>query len=107
MQGIAVPSQPLYQRVLGSQFDQLHPILRRFHATPYAVGTGRFRVRRHPGQIRERLATLLRFPPTNDATDVLLKVLPAGAGERWERSFDGIPLVTLQTVRGGLLIEQA
>jgi hypothetical protein len=102
-----VPHEPLYRRVLGKRFDQLHPVLRRFHSTPNAVGVGRFRVRRHPGRFRELLATFSRFPPTSDATEVLLRVLPAGAGERWVRSFDGVPLVTLQTVRGGVLIEQA
>jgi hypothetical protein len=106
--GNVVEREPLYRRVLGTQFAELHPILRRFHTSAGGmIGIGRFRVRRHPGRLRGTLAALLRLPPTSDATEVRLGVFPAGAGERWVRSFDGIPLVTLQTWRGGLLIEQA
>ncbi len=100
--------EPLYRRVLGSTFADLHPNLRRFHESPgSAVGVGHFRVRRHPGRLRGTLASVLGLPPASDAAEVRLNITVLGAGERWVRSFNGKPLITLQTVRQGLLIEQA
>ena len=103
-----MPREPLYCRVLGSRFAELHPLLRQFHTSPgTATGAGRFRVHRHPGRLIGLLASLLDFPPPSAAAEVLLTVVPTGTGERWIRSFDGKPFVTLQTLRRGLLIEQA
>ncbi len=103
-----MPREPLYRRVLGSQFEQLHPILQRFHTTPgVAVAHGRFRVHRHTSRLCGALASILGLPPASDAAEVLLRVTPTGAGEEWVRSFDGKPFVSMQTVRGGLLREQS
>ncbi len=100
--------ESLYRRVLGSRFAALHPTLQRFHDAPGgALGVGRFRVRRHVGRLRGPLASLLGLPPASDAAEVRLTVSAAGAGERWVRTFDGKPMVTLQSMRRGLLIEQA
>jgi hypothetical protein len=99
---------PLYRRVLGDWFAELHPTLRRFHSSAEGgAGRGRFRVTRSarwPGRL---LASLLRLLPAQESVEVRLKVSPRGAGERWERVFGDSSLVTFQSARVGLLIEEA
>ena len=99
--------EPLYRRLLGSRFDQLHPTLQHFHTLPNVFGVGRFRVRRSPRRLVALAAALFGLPASTDAAEVLLTVTRVGAGERWVRSFDGRPFVSMQTARRGVLIEQA
>jgi hypothetical protein len=97
----------LYRRVLGERFDDLHPVLRRFHSSETAVsGLGRFRMVHHPGWFRKALLVALRFPHAGEAVELKLEVSPTEDGERWVRAFPGRPLVTVQTARGDLLIER-
>ena len=99
--------QTLYQRVLGERFADLHPALRRFHSSEADIsGVGLFRVIHHPGWLRRMVAFVAGLPPAGDAVAVRLEVSPTGTGERWVRSFAGRPLVTFQTVEGGLLMER-
>jgi hypothetical protein len=101
-------SESLYRRVLGSRFDELHPNLRRFHGSSNGgAAIGRFRVRRHSSRLGGTLAALAGLPANSDDTEVRVVVSCVGAGELWVRSFAGVPLPTRQTLRSGLLIEQA
>jgi hypothetical protein len=94
----------LYQRVLGDRFDLLAPALRRFHSSP-AGGRGRgvFKVIRPPGL----LGTLLGLPPAGDDVPMTLVVRGTPRGEKWVRTFAGIPVVTHQWCEGGLLMERS
>ena len=97
----------LYQRVLGTRFGDLHPVLSRFHSSEVRIaGRGLFRVVYHPGWFRRMLLFATPFPPAGDGIEVMLEVSPTGVGERWVRSFAGRPLVTWQTHRGDLLLER-
>ena len=104
--GAVVPT--LYQRVLGTRFGDLHPVLRRFHSSEVRIaGRGLFRVVYHPGWFRMVLLFASPFPPAGEGVEVASEVSPTGAGERWVRSFAGRPLVTWQTHRGDLLLERS
>lgn len=96
----------LYQRVLGAKFDELHPVLRRFHSSSRGGGQGRFRVTHFPGRLRTLLIRLMRLPAAGDNVPVELVVTPHGTGELWARHFPGWPFVTIQTAGRGLLLER-
>jgi hypothetical protein len=99
--------EPLYQRVLGPKFDELHPTLRRFHSLPGGTASGRFRVTHAPGRLRRLLLRLMPLPRAGENLDVPLTVSLRGDGELWVRGFPGSPFVTIQTERGGLLMERS
>ena len=98
--------ETLYQRVLGSRFADLHPVLQRFHSSrERMVGVGLFRVTHQLGWFRRLLVKCMGLPPAGEAVEVSVEVSPTEAGERWTRSFAGRPLVTFQTAKGDLLME--
>jgi hypothetical protein len=100
--------EPLYQRVLGAKFAELHPTLRRFHSLPSGgTASGRFRVTHAPGRLRRLLLAVMRLPRAGDDVDVPLTVSLRGPGELWVRAFPGAPFVTIQTERRGLLMERS
>jgi Domain of unknown function (DUF4166) len=102
----APANDTLYQRLLGSSFSYLHPILRRFHSCPEgAKAVGRFQVVRYPGRIRRLLADLIRLPHSG-STDVRLVVAPYTDGECWVRSFGPATIVTFQSTAASLLVER-
>ncbi len=99
---------PLYPRLLGEGFAGLHPSLREFHAARRgAEAAGVFRVTRPRGRLRNLLANSIGLPPAGEVVPLLLKVTPRGSGERWERSFGGHRLDSVQAARQGLLTETA
>jgi hypothetical protein len=96
----------LYEQVLGQQFAELHPVLRRFHASAGGSAAGRLRVVHYGRRVRRLLVRALGLPPAGDAVEVRLAVAPTRSGERWRRWFDGRELVTEQSIRGDLLLER-
>jgi hypothetical protein len=99
--------EPLYQRVLGPKFAELHPTLRRFHSLPGGTASGRFRVTHAPGRLRKLLLAVMPLPRAGDDLDVPLTVSLSGPGELWVRAFPGSPFITIQTERRGLLMERS
>jgi hypothetical protein len=100
--------ETLYQRLLGAEFERLHPILRHFHAsTSGGRGTGVFRITRSSEWLPNLVADLMQLPPAADAAPVRLRVRPCGRTEQWLRSFNGRPLRSVQSEQDGLLIETA
>ncbi len=102
-----LPPLSLYRRVLGSRFDELPAVLKRFHD---AAGGGRargvFRVVRGRGLLRNAVASLLGFPRAGANLAVVLEVVLEGDRERWCRRFPARTVVSTQWERDQLLIER-
>lgn len=96
----------IYQRVLGQRFAALTPVLREFLSRDASgSATGRLTVTRSAGWARNVAAWALGIPPAGDY-DLLLQVIPHGAGQRWVRNFGRHALTTWQSNWCGLLIER-
>ncbi len=97
----------LYRRLLGSQFDLLPGVLRRFHDVDGGGrARGTFQVERGRGLLRNSLASLMGFPRAGIDVPVTLEVSVHGDRERWSRRFGDMPVVSRQWVKDHLLIEQ-
>jgi hypothetical protein len=99
----------LYPRLLDRDFEKLPRVLREFHTLP---GGGRASGTVDVRHSRAWLATLIGFPPPGNAIRVELQVLAGEdtAGEDreiWMRSFGGVKRRSVQTSKGGLLLESA
>ena len=101
-------TQPLFQRVLGSDaFARLAPAVRDLHAqsAPHQVcGTGTIRRGRH--WLVPLLAWLTRMPPDGEGIDVTVRFVPDAVGETWQRRFGVSPLVSRLSMRGPYLAER-
>jgi hypothetical protein len=98
----------LYPRLLGNSWQSLDDAVQRLHALGKSVhAVGVFRVRRGTNLLARTLATLARLPSAGEAIDIRLLVTAAGDSEKWQRSFAGRPLVSLQSERThGVLAER-
>jgi hypothetical protein len=95
----------VYQQVLGDRFVLLRPLLQAFlGADCVKRAQGRMQVIRSGGWLRNTIATLMGIPPGGPYS-VCLEVSPVAGGERWRRRFGKHALETVQSVRGGLLVE--
>src|SRR5262249_42896075 len=100
---------PLYQRVLGDDFERLPPVLRRFHGgTEGGRARGVFRVTRGAGRLRNWLANRMGLPPAGGRIPIVLAVRVEGEREYWGGQFEGsAPLKTVQWLKRGQLRESA
>lgn len=97
----------LYQRIMGEDFDNLPPVLRRFHSSERgASAAGVFTVKREPGVLRAALSKLSRMPPAGENVQVRLQVIAGPCRETWIRQFDGHILTTVQWQRANRLVEK-
>jgi len=96
----------LYQRVLGDDWWVLAEPVRRAHS----VGEekrGCFRVSHGEGWLARQLARWSRLPQPANAAETQLKITSEGAGQRWERRFDGHAFTTRQWAEDGIhLVER-
>ncbi|HYH97627.1 DUF4166 domain-containing protein [Hyalangium sp.] len=92
----------LYAGVLGSRWAGLPPSVRRLHEPGGARGL--FTIRRRAGPLSALLGWLSRFPAAGEQVPTRLVVRQDGAVQRWERSFGGHLLTTVQRAREGGLI---
>jgi hypothetical protein len=100
-------SLSLYRRVLGSRFEALPDVLRRFHDAPGGGrASGTFRVERTGGRAGSAVATLMGLPRAGLDVPVRLQVVATGEGERWLRQFAGRTLASRQWAKGNLLMER-
>jgi hypothetical protein len=101
-----VAADALYRRVLRGQFDDLEPVLRRFHDSPHGgAAVGQVAVERGKSRLARTLAWLLRLPAESSRSSVNLKVTVDERCEIWERTFDGHRLRTQQKEWQGQLVE--
>ena len=100
-------AQSLYRRVLGSHFDELPEVLKRFHhGVGGGSGRGTFRVVRGDGTVRDIVAGMLRMPRAGENVPIHLEVKVNGDRERWLRHFPDRCTRTVQWADGNLLMER-
>lgn len=101
----ASPAPSLYVRLLGSAWDGLPAIVRRLHLEGSA--TGRFTIRRGRGLLASLVGWFCRFPAPGENVPTRLVVRRDGPVQRWERTFNGHALATVQRAwREGWMAEQ-
>jgi hypothetical protein len=98
----------LYPKLLGAAWHQVAPAVQRAHADASLThAEGVFQVSRARGSLLGRILDLVHVPRASTAMPVRLAVRHRGLVERWQRSFGGRPLVTLQSeAPGGLMAER-
>jgi hypothetical protein len=102
---MSMQDSSLYAGVLGPGWEALPARVRRLHQEGHA--TGLFTIRRGVGPLSALLGWLCRFPSSGEGVPTRLKVLKDGDGQRWERSFGGHALATVQRAwEGGRLGER-
>jgi hypothetical protein len=103
---LPVGSQSLYRRVLGSRFEELPDVLKRFHDSERGGrARGTLHVERGKGFLRNVAASLLGMPPAGPAVPVRLEIVVDGDREHWRRHFPGRCSSSTQWARGELLME--
>ena len=96
----------IYQNVLGQRIERLPPVLREFLSREAGgSASGRLTVRRDAGWSRHLVAWALGIPPPGDY-EMLVQVIPHGAGQRWVRNFGSHVLTTWQRDWRGILLER-
>ncbi len=99
--------QPLFPRVIGSDFAALPPAVQRSHQT---IGVHHFKgvskVIRGRGLWPRIIARVFGFPPAADAVDVTVTKRTTPTGEVWTRVFGGSEFRSDLTARGGKMHER-
>jgi hypothetical protein len=100
------PSPSIYQQLLGSEFENLGPILRLVHGSDSLVkARGQVSVVYGKGGIVRLLNRLMKVPPAHPSVDLRLEIQRNAERETWIRDFGGKPIVTEQWAENGLFIE--
>jgi hypothetical protein len=86
--------EPLFRRLLGPAFDDLHASIRAVHAGDAARFAGYCEVTRGEGLVSRILCAIARLPPSGTRVPVSVVIVPTGDGERWERDFGGHSFVS-------------
>lgn len=82
------PLTPIFPRVLGADFAALPETVRATHLTAGSTRrTGRASVTRGSGMVSRLLATLFRFPPASEDTEVHVTKIATATDEIWIRRF--------------------
>lgn len=96
----------LYERILGTSFQDLPPALRQIHdARPFKHYTGRCAVERGTGLLARLVAVLARLPPSHDDVPVEVKITSNEHGEAWARRFGTHRMNSVLGHRGQVLEE--
>jgi hypothetical protein len=96
----------LYSQLLQKDWLSLAKNIRRIHSVGEEK-TGTFRITRGSGWLARQLARWSGLPSAADAAQIRLNIIPDTPGERWERMFDGLVLVTRQWKESdGSLVER-
>lgn len=95
----------LYEEVLGARWSHLPALVRRLHAPGRARGS--FTIRRGTGPLAVLIGWLSRFPAAGEQVPTQLVIRQEDSLQRWERTFGGHALTSVQRAReGGLMGEQ-
>jgi len=98
--------EPLFRRLLGPAFDELHPSLRAVHAGDAARFAGHCEVTRGEGLLSRLLCAIAQLPPAGTRVPVTVVITAMGDGERWERNFVGHRFVSTLWIEEGELAER-
>jgi len=90
-------SQPLYQRVLGSEWQHLAPQIRELHSvTGESVFKGRCHVDRGRSPLSRLVARWIGLPKAGADQEAIVTLTVRGDGERWVRRIGGQQFSSLQ-----------
>lgn len=89
----------LYARILGDAWWRLPEVVRLMHGVGGEV-RGRFGITHGKRWLAKRLASWSRLPHQAESSQTVLKISVEGAGERWDRNFDGVVFSTSQWTTG-------
>lgn len=95
-------SRPLYERILGHEFQSLPSAVKAFHEIGCGEWnwTGKVNVKTGGSLLSRLLCPLLGLPPKKmDNADISVRVVAAKDQELWERSFGGKRMRSRQTLR--------
>lgn len=98
-------ADPLYRRILGSDFERLPDVLKDFHSGPRQA-EGEFKVTLAGGVIRSIVRTLSRLPNKPFEGKGILDVESTPPGEVWTRDIGDWRFKTRQWESDGLLFEK-
>jgi len=90
--------EPLFRRLLGPAFDELHPVLRAMHTGETPRFAGHCEVIRGEGALSRVLAAIAGLPPAGGRTPIAVTISPFPGGELWQRDFGGYLFTS--TLRG-------
>lgn len=101
-------SRSVYPRILGADWEKLHPLVRKLHDQKQMVSAkGLFSVTWSDRWLARLLAWVGGLPSPGDNVAVDLAIRPTTWGEEWLRRFAGKPLFTRQWMRSrDILVEQ-
>ncbi|MEO0335985.1 MAG: DUF4166 domain-containing protein [Pseudomonadota bacterium] len=103
----AEDSLSLYQRILGSNFENLGPALKRFHSSLEPTkASGLFQVQRGSNLMTRALGAPSRLPPSGQNVPVTLAVNPTNGSESWDRQIGNCHILTQQSLFGSTIVEQ-
>ncbi len=92
----------LYEKSLGSAFADLPAQVQALHGSKEKrQWRGRSKVSRGKGFLARVIATIIGFPPENEATSVTVTFTPNEEGELWERNFGGRKFRSFQALGAG------
>ena len=86
----------LYRKLLGESFDELAPVLIRFHDLTEGEAHGTLRITRGAGFVRRLIASLMRLPKAAECVPVQLRVEAAAGRETWIRRYGDLTMITRQ-----------
>jgi|GEM_PF-2274708 len=102
-------SQPtrlcLYERVLGDEYQRLHPVLQAYHRAPPPV-EGEMTVERPRGWLRGLAASLMKLPKASTRENCTLTIEATDGTETWRRSIGAWQMTTYQHEENNRLIEK-
>ena len=103
--------EPLYRRILGTDYDLLPPLLQAMHeVTDKVEADGRVTVTRGGSRLARAFAEMLDLPPEMSDAPARVEFVADGEDEILRRRYDGILFETRQEAgRGrdqGLLVER-
>lgn len=100
-------SAPLYQRVLGDEFDHLCPAVKALHSTDRRLrAKGQCEIRRGKSWVAQLLATLGGLPPSGSDVPIEFSIDVADGREVWVRDFNGSRFVSVLSCKRGRLCER-
>ncbi len=100
--------QSVFQRILGRDFDNLHPQLQRLHREQKEVhAAGIFKVEWGSSGIAKMIARTGGLPSPSNETEIGLTIKQEGEMETWERMIGGVKVRSTLKIVDGRLIESS
>lgn len=106
-QSLTRADEPLFERVLGADWERLHPLIRATHSIgAERVLQGSATVRRGDTWLGRLAATVCRLPAAGEDVPVTVTMIRGKRDERWIRDFGGKRFATTLSDSRGALCER-